>query len=247
MWYRDWFQDESYPIVYRHRDEEEARVTVDLFERTVALPPGARVLDLACGLGRHAMEFARRGYEVTGIDLSGALLRSAEEAAREGGLPIRFQCGDMRRLEEQNSYDAVVSLFTSFGYFMEESENRSVVESVARALRAGGWFMLDFFNAQFVATHLRPRDETAREGCTIIQERRISGGRIEKSISISAEGGDRSFRESVRMYTEQELRAMLEHAGLRVLHAFGGYDASPISPASQRVILFARKPAGEEE
>ncbi len=246
MWYRDWFRDEIYPVVYRHRDEEEARVTVDLFERTVPLPPGARILDLACGHGRHAIEFARRGYCVTGIDLCDALIRTAEGAAREACVPVRFRCEDMRRLQERNAYDAVVSLFTSFGYFAEESENRSVVASVARALRPDGWFMLDFFNARYVAAHLRPRDETVADGCTIVQERTIRSGRIEKSISISAEGGDRAYRESVRMYTEQELRAMLDESGFRVYRAFGGYDASPISPDSPRVILFAVKRATAE-
>jgi SAM-dependent methyltransferase len=241
MWYKDWFQDENYSTVYAHRDECEARITVDLFERIIQPTQPLRILDLACGNGRHAIEFARRGHVVTGVDLSIRLLDIAREQAANEQRHVVFQRDNMRQLSFVNAFDAVVSLFTSFGYFEDDSENNLVIASVSRALVPGGWFMLDFFHAEYVMRNLTPHDEQRRDGMTIVQERSIVDGRIDKEITISTEDGSQTFFESVRLFTFDDLRDMYEQNGFDIAHAFGDYGASEIRSDSPRVILFGRK------
>ncbi len=255
MWYKDWFQDDNYLAVYGHRDEEEARVTVDLFEQVVHPAPNFRILDLACGNGRHAIEFARRGYRVTGTDLSSILLERAQKFATEQQVDITFIREDMRHLSQTDHYDAVVNLFTSFGYFKEDDENDEVIASVARALVQDGWFMLDFLNAEHVKQTLNARDEQSSNGSRIIQERYISDDRINKKISIishdelcaTSKGvrvdipSGKEYFESVRLFTHDELINMFHRHGFEVKHQFGNYDATEYSNDSPRLILFGKK------
>ena len=241
MWFKEWFQDDRYLTVYSHRDEDEARLTVDLFERTVHPPEYYRILDLGCGNGRHAIEFARRGYRVTGIDLSLPLLNIARRQAEEEHMEILFIHEDMRRLSEFNYFHAVVNLFTSFGYFAEDRENSAVIGSVAHVLKRDGWFMLDFFNAEYVERTLIPYDEKLMDGTTIIQERSIEEKRINKTITIRNGDGENTFYESVRFFTRDELTGMLRTYGFDIMHEFGSYDGTPVQEDSPRVILFGQK------
>lgn len=241
MWYRDWFQDENYLTVYRHRDETEARATVDLFEQLVRPPAAARVLDLACGTGRHAIELARRGYHVTGVDLSPTLLDIARRQAVSERVAIRFVRDDMRRLALGESFDAVVNLFTSFGYFETDDENAKVIESVARVLVRGGCFMLDFLNAAFVIANVKSLDRTTEGETEITQVRAINNGRIEKTITLASGGDVREYFESVRLFTRDELRSMFDANGLTTVAECGDYDGSPYGIDSPRCILFGRK------
>ncbi|NNF03672.1 MAG: class I SAM-dependent methyltransferase, partial [Rhodothermales bacterium] len=183
-WYEQWFDRDEYELVYRERDESEAEQVVDLIQDRVALPAGARILDVGCGRGRHAVEFAARGFDVTGLDLSERSLSIAESRARDRGVELRLIHGDMRAPVDTDAFDLVVNLFTAFGYFERTAEHQRAVDAMATALKTGGMLVQDFLNAPYVRNTLVDRDARAVDGAEIVQERWISDDRINKEITL---------------------------------------------------------------
>jgi len=236
-WFERWFGEE-YLHVYLHRDEDEAERLVGLLAARRWVEPGERVLDLACGGGRHAEALRRRGARVTGLDLSASLLGAARR--RGGGRYVR---GDMRALPfGDGSFDAVLNLFTSFGYFVRDGEHQRVLRAVTRVLRRGGRFVLDYLNAPAVRAALVPHDEQAFGEAVVVQDRRVSddGRFVEKSIHLSDDS--RTFTERVRLFARAELERMMLDVGLRPVAALGDYEGGPSGAESPRVILLAEKP-----
>lgn len=238
-WFRDWFGRE-YLVLYPHRDRAEARQAVELLHAATGRESGARVLDLACGAGRHVVELRRMGYRATGLDLSMPMLVAARRST-DGAALAR---GDMRHLPfRARAFDIVTSYFTSFGYFDDERDDLRVLREVRRILSRGGWFLLDFMNADHVVANLRRRDRQTVSGADVVQERRLAeGGRIvEKRISIGAvdSATRREFVERVRLYRPEELGRMLETTGFAPGPRFGGYDRSAFSRLSPRCIVMA--------
>ena len=243
-WYKDWFDQDEYELVYHERDEEEAEELIDLLERVVAPAHGATVLDVGCGRGRHPRTLARRGYQVTGIDLSERVLTQARRLAQEDGLSIRFFQGDMRTPFCTACFDGVVNLFTAFGYFDEEIDHLRAVEAMAVALRPDGWLFQDFLNAPQVRSTLVPENILVKDGVKIEQRRWIEEGRINKEITFhdaDSRHHSATFRESVRLLTLDDFRALYTTAGLDLLDTFGDYAGCPHTPTSPRLILYARK------
>lgn len=233
-WFEQWFGEE-YHALYPHRDDADARRAVALIREVVAWEPGAWILDLGCGPGRHAAELARSGARVVGFDLSRAMLRRAHE--RNGAVLVR---GDMRSLPFQSgSFALAVNLFTSFGYFVDDAEHARVIRQVAAALAPGGHFVLDYLNAEQVR---RTPTRTERVGGRdVLVTRRIDEGRRFVIKEIELRDAGRRFEERVRLYGERELAALFADAGLRVVARFGNYDGAPAAPTAPRVILVGRK------
>jgi len=246
-WYEEWFDSDAYELVYDQRDLSEARRLADLIERTVEPTPGARVLDVACGRGRHSRILASRGYHVSGVDLSENALRSARRRAEREGLSVTFQQADMRALPFRADFDGAVNLFTSFGYFDDERDHQRVIDGIERALAPGGWFVQDFLNAPYLAAHLVSEDEREVEGVRIVQRRRIedepSGRRVKKQITLHRNGDTHTFSESVRLLDAADFERMYAAAGLNLMATFGDYDGHPYAADSPRLILYARKPS----
>lgn len=241
-WYRETF-GEMYAELYAHRDESEARRTVDLIESALDLRCASSVLDAPCGSGRHARELARRGHRVVALDLSTALLSSAAKAPHEG---VGFLRGDIRSLPlHANTFGAVLNLFSSIGYFASDEENLSVLGELARVCRTGGALVLDFFNEPWLRSNLVA--EGSREtpaGWVVREARRIQGTppRVEKRTVVTLpDGSTREMRESVRLFSPGELGVAMERAGIQVTSRHGGYDGSPWSEHSPRLIFMGRK------
>lgn len=238
-WYRSWFGEE-YLALYPHRDAEEAEAGVKLVLEIYGRPSGP-ILDLACGAGRHLMEFEDRGLTAIGLDLSAELLQTAAE--RRPGL--RLVRGDMRDLPfDEGSFECVTNFFTSFGYFAEPEDDRQVLEEIHRTLREGGWFALDFLNAERVREGLVEEDERQLGERRVVQRRRLEeeGRVVVKEIEILAPGGDtnRTFHERVRLYGPKELEALLREVGLEVEHLFGDYSGRSFAGDAPRCILLGR-------
>jgi len=243
-WFEQWFGEE-YHALYPHRDDEDARRAVALIRDVVTWGSGDRILDLACGPGRHSAELARWGGQVVGFDLSRAMLRRARERSR--GALVR---GDMRALPfRDGSFALAVNLFTSFGYFLDDGEHRLVVRQVAAALAPGGHFVLDYLNAEQVRRSLQLSEQGKGRAGGGTSERR-SGPRVTRRIGpdgrfvikeIELRGRARSFQERVRLYGADDLEALLAGAGLRVVARFGDYDAGAPGPDAPRVILVAAR------
>jgi len=232
-WFEQWFGEE-YHALYPHRDDEDARRAVALIQQAAPWKRGDRILDLACGPGRHAAELERLGGRVIGFDLSRAMLRRARE--RTGACLVR---GDMRALPfREGSFALAVNLFTSFGYFVDDAEHRLVLRQVAAALVPRGVFVLDYLNAEHVRRTLKLGERTAGRGVRVT--RRIDGDSrfVIKEIELRDEG--RRFEERVRLYGAEELAALLTDAGLHIVARFGDYDGGPPDADAPRVILVGR-------
>lgn len=236
-WFEQWFGEE-YLRLYRHRDDAEAEQVAELITRHVSVRD-RWVLDLACGPGRHAGQFARRGATVVGFDLSLPLLSRARHRSEPPRALVR---GDMRMLPfAGDRFDVVVNLFTSFGYFSSDAQHRLVLNEARRVLRQGGIFVLDYFNSALVRRDLVPVEERSVGRQRVVIERRITEDDrfVIKEIHLVDDG--RRFLERVRLFTRDELRALLREAGLTVRHMFGDYDGSPAADGAPRVILMAER------
>lgn len=239
-WYREWF-GEKYLSLYPHRDEEEASAAVDLVLGAFGTPEGL-ILDLACGAGRHMIEFERRGLSVVGLDLSAALL--AQARARGPGLMLVR--GDMRVVPfSDGAFETVVNFFTSFGYFVDPEDDTTVLSEIRRVLQSGGCFALDFLNADRVKENLVERDERQLDQRRVVQERTLEeGGKVvAKTIHLFDLESDQllnTYHERVRLYSQDELRAMLRRAGFEPQQAYGDYSGAATGADSPRCILVGR-------
>jgi SAM-dependent methyltransferase len=235
-WFEEWF-GEDYLRIYQHRDETEAEHVVDLISAFVAGREIRAVLDLGCGAGRHSRLLCERWWTV-GLDLSPALLKIAKREMPDAP----YVRADMRELPfGADSFDLVVNLFTSFGYFEDDRENQRVLLCVHDSLRPGGIVVIDFLNASEVRTHLVPYDERVENGITIEQTRVISPDDrfVEKRIRLRERG--KEYIERVRLLTASDLAAMLEAAGFSVDARLGDYGGGGWAETSPRTILFASR------
>ena len=242
-WYSEWF-GRKYLELYSHRDREEASRQIDQVEKLVSPARDLPVLDLACGGGRHAIELARRGYKVVGLDLSETLLEVAREAAAEEGVEIEFVHCDMRAIPFENTFGTVLNFFTSFGYFEDEEDNLEVLRGIGRALVPGGRFLIDHINREHVLANLVPEDSCQEKGRLVTQRRRFvqKTGRLEKRIMLEEGGESEEFLESVRLYTRGEFGSLAESAGLQVVDVFGALDGSEFGTESARMVVLGRRP-----
>jgi len=231
-WYERAF-GQDYLTVYARRDVASAAADVTDVMDALGLAPGHRVLDLACGAGRYSGLFAAAGLDVVGLDYSKDLLATA---ARE--VPAaRFARGDMRRLPFSRAFDAVLMFFTSFGYFDTDDEHRRVLAEVARVLRPGGGFLLDYVRREAVIEGLVPESDEVRNGYRIRSRRRITrdGSRVEKDVDLTRpDGSSLTYTESVRLYDGEEVDGMLREAGFA---AVGRIEAEP-----PRLLVTGRRP-----
>jgi len=233
-WYEEWFGDE-YLELYPHRDDAEADRAVALILGAVPFEPGWRVLDVACGPGRHARAFRNAGARCFGLDLSASLLRVAQRVtdaplirADKRYLPVR--AGTM---------DLTVNLFTSFGYFERDEEHAAALAEMVATLRPSGWFVIDLLNPPSVRAGLVPREVMRVGEADVLITRSISPDGRYVCKTIERTGGHR-FVERVRLFEAGEIGGMLERSGLAVRHRFGDYGGAPLTPTSARTILIGQ-------
>jgi SAM-dependent methyltransferase len=233
-WFEEWFGEE-YLRVYPHRDDPEAEQAVSLITRAVPFQPGWRVLDVACGAGRHARAFEAAGARCTGVDLSATLLRAARQVT---GAPLVR--ADMRQLPiRPGAMDLTVNLFTSFGYFEQDAEHTAALGEMISTVRPGGWFVIDFLNPEAVRRQLVPEETMALPGLTVQISRSVSPDGRYVCKTIRTPSGKR-FRERVRLFDAAHMSSMLEQGGVTVRKQFGDYDAAPLSVQAPRTILIGQ-------
>jgi SAM-dependent methyltransferase len=248
-WYVDFFRDGFYYYHWNLGPEERAARAaseVDFVLSALGLPEGASILDLACGEGRHSVELARRGYRVTGLDLTPLHIRLAKRAARDAGVPVSWLRADMRDIPWQGEFDAIINLFTSFGFLESDAEDEKVLHAVAQALKPGGLFLQDVVNREMIVRHLQPRGwEEAPDGTLRLEHRRIdfmNGRQHNRVLIVHPDGTPREKLIDLRMYTLNELAAMHGRAGLELLQTWGGFDGREYGMDTRRMIVLAKKP-----
>ena len=211
----------------------------------LGLKGASDVCDLACGAGRHALGLAALGHRVVGLDWSRELLAAAARGARAAGLPAVFVRGDMRRLRYRGRFDAVVNLFTSFGYFETEAEDLAVLRGVRRALRPGGVFLIDVLNKDWLLRHFSPT--FWQKSCEGDIEKAFNSLSFDEGSSRLSNhrtlylkgGGRRTTFLRFKVYDLKEMRRLLETAGLRVRRAWGGFDGRAYGKDCFRLIIAA--------
>jgi len=240
----DWFEsafDKLYPVVYAHRTVEAAQPECDFAAAKLELKPSDRILDLCCGNGRHLVHMAKHSAHCTGLDYSAALLRLARTMLQGRARLVR---ADMRRQPFVADFDVVVNFFTSFGYFMEEEDNQAAANSLGRALKPGGRFMIDFLNPAHVEESLVPESERHNGDFRILERRWIDEKlrRVNKSTVVEENNVRVSMTsESVRLYDLADLERILERAGLEITSVFGNYEGAPLTFRQPRMILIGRR------
>jgi SAM-dependent methyltransferase len=246
-WYESLFGEEYLRLWAPSLTQERTDAEMDGILRLLELPPGARVLDLCCGHGRHAVPLAERGFRVTGLDLSETFLNHARRAAAERGVEVTWLHGDMCHLPFDGEFDAGVNLFTAFGYFENEEEDLEVLRGVRRALRPGGKFLLDVMNRESLMRRFQPHSITRHEdGLLSLDERTLDPltGRVATRMTvIHADGSRHEHRWDVRVYSLTELARLLKAAGLELASYYGGLDGSPWSLERPRLAVLAIRPA----
>jgi SAM-dependent methyltransferase len=239
QWFETWFDTPYYHLLYGKRNEQEAAFFIDNLLQHLHLPAGARCWDLNCGKGRHALHLSRKGYQVTGTDLS---QQSISHAQRFENDSLRFYRHDMRNLFYANYFHAVFNLFTSFGYFRYRHEDEKVFQSVYNALLPGGHFVLDFFNPVVVLNCLKELDEQSINGVVFDIRKKIENNIIVKEITVKDQGETHHYKEEVKIFTQAELVLLAEEAGLRLDASFGNYALEPFNAeSSERLILIFAK------
>ena len=247
-WYVEFF-DRDYlrlytPLLTPERTEQEVTYIVDLLQ----LPPGSTILDLCCGHGRHSILLAQRGYRVTGLDLSQVFLDKARSDAQDAGVQVRWVRGDMRQIPFQAEFDAVINVFTAFGYLENEQEDQKVLHRVQGALKPGGLFLLDTIHRASLLRRFQPQMFVRyKDGRIVLHQHHFDmlTSRINDDIMVIEPDGTRLRRYStLRLYTLRELAQMLEAAGLRLEAHYGGLDGSDLTLDSRRLVLLSRKPQG---
>jgi SAM-dependent methyltransferase len=234
-WFEEWFGEE-YLQLYPHRNDADAEAAIGLIRSALPWQSGWRVLDVGCGAGRHARIMEQGGARVTGLDLSMSLLRRARTAttaplvrADMRQLPIRFGIMDL-----------TVNLFTSFGYFANDRQHDEALGQMLGTVRSGGWFVMDFLNANAVSAGLVPQETIALgTGPARVTRRLSSEGQYVVKVIQTPEG--RQFMERVRLLQPDLLARMIERAGGQVTTTYGSYDGAPLTAVSPRCILVARK------
>lgn len=238
-WFESWFESPYYHILYKNRNDEEAKRFIDLLLTRLNLADNAPVLDLACGKGRHSKYLHQRGYNVVGADLSAYNISEANKHAQEGLTFIRH---DMREVISGNMFDAVFNLFTSFGYFDSTDDNKRVLHAVHHELNPNGVFIIDFLNPGYVSNYLVPVESKEIDGVSFNIRKEIKDGFIYKYIEIITGGTSKTYQERVQAITQKELISMLESSNFHIVDCFGNYDLTAFQEdESPRTILIAKK------
>lgn len=243
-WYEKYFTREWMKFRDIEAMLDKASSEVDFLERALQISAPARVLDIGCGFGRHAIELAARGYVVTGIDLSPELLAEARKISIKEGVSVTWIEKDMRQIEFDAEFDAVICLFTSFGYFDSEEEDLEVLRRVSKALRRGARLVLDVENRDGLLMRYVSRDWwQTKSGDLVMEERRFDPvkGRGHTKIVLVSERRKIEHNLSIRWYSVPELERMLEDAGIRIHHLYGGLDGSEFDLDAMRLVVVGEK------
>ncbi len=236
-WFEGWFDSKYYHILYKNRDHQEAQLFIDKLYHLLELQPENKVLDLACGKGRHAIYLNKKDVDVVGADLSAQSILHAQQYEND---KLKFVVHDMREVLYEQHFDFVFNLFTSFGYFEDEKEQVKTINAIHDTLKPKGILVLDFMNVHKTIKRLVPSETKEIEGITFHLNRKVENGFIVKTISFEDQGQAYRFEERVKVITEQDFRAYVQ--SWDVLNVFGDYHLGAFEPeTSDRFILVAQK------
>jgi SAM-dependent methyltransferase len=250
---REWFDDDSfwrelYPFMFpEKRFAGTGRELDQALE--LARPKGKRALDLCCGPGRYSVALARRGFSVTGVDRTRYLLAHARRRAKAARIKIEWVRADMRDFVRPDTFDLVLSMFTSFGYFDDKREDLTVLQNMFASLRPGGTCLIDVVSKEYLARVFQPtQSETLPDGTRLVQRREIFDDwtRIRNEWTLIRKGRAKSYGFHHTVYSGQELRDQMGKAGFVDVRLYGDLGGSDYGTNAQRLIAVGRKPKAQK-
>jgi SAM-dependent methyltransferase len=238
-WYRSWFNSPYYHILYANRDHQEAELFIDRLYDKLTLHENTSILDACCGKGRHSIYLNKKGVDVTGIDLSSESIQYAKQFENK---KLHFFEHDIRNEFYTNTFDFVLNLFTSFGYFKRENENLKAIKVFSKALKPNGKLLVDFLNADKVFSSMKSKDLKTIDGIDFNIEKTIENGMIIKRIDFVDGGRHYEFKEEVKALHLQDFEKYFAAAGLTIIEKYGDYQLNDYqSNSSERLIMVAQR------
>ncbi len=241
-WFKDWFNSPYYHLLYFKRDEKEAAAFIDALIAHLSPAPNARLLDVACGRGRHSIHLSEKGFDVTGIDLSED---SIEEALQHQTDNLHFYQHDMRLPFRINYFDYAFNFFTSFGYFRTQREHDNSIRTIAQAIKSNGCFVLDFLNVRYAEDNFIPQSVKHIDDVTYHLTKWQDKTHFYKKIFIEDKKNltlPLEFTETVAKFSLGDFKRMFACHGLHIKEVFGDYGLGDYDPIkSPRLIMIAWK------
>jgi SAM-dependent methyltransferase len=245
---KEWFDDDALwravmPVLFDKMRIENASGEVDDMIALAGVRPGSRVLDLCCGIGRHSVQFAKRGFEVTGVDKTRRYLAEARRSARGFNVPVRFVLDDMLHYRKDNFYDLVISYFSSFGYFEKKDDDQEVAENVCASLVRGGKLLLDIVGKETIARNYQKKNWREEEGFLLLEERIIEKNwtGINTRWIIVKDRNRTDLNVYHRLYSAIELIDLLKQSGFSDVKVYGDIKGKPYDADATRLIAVAVK------
>lgn len=240
-WFKDWFNSPYYHQLYFKRDENEAAAFIDKLIAYLQPPAGSRMLDVACGKGRHSIQLAGKGFDVTGIDLSED---SIEEALQYQDEHLHFYRHDMRLPFRINYFDYAFNFFTSFGYFNTRREHDNAIRSIAQSVKPGGYFVMDYLNVHYAEDHTIHQSEKEIDGINFLITKWYDETHFYKKVIVEDENHNEPmiFTEKVAKFSLGDFTEMFAYQGMQIQEVFGDYAFTNYDiRKSPRLIMIARK------
>lgn len=240
-WFNTWFDTPYYHILYSNRDETEAEVFLSCLIQTMSVSQGSSILDLPCGKGRHSIFLADKGLKVTGADLSVASIELAKSHS-SGYKHLTFLVHDLRKPAWNEEFDYVLNLFTSFGYFETEAEDKAAFTTLSKALKKGGKLVIDFLNVTSAVAHLKEEEIKTIQGIEFYLKRYVQDGYIHKEIRFTADRIPYFFTERVKALSLEDFNRFFAFSDLELTDVFGNYQLEKYDALnSERLIMIAKK------
>lgn len=246
-WYKDFFQKYYLGIYRDNLTPAKTKKEVAFVVEALALPKGSKILDLCGGWGRHAIPLAKKGYKVTILDLNKKFLAIAKREARKQKVKISTVGADMRRVPFSNEFDAVINMFTAFGYLENDKEDGKVLDQVYKALKPGGKFLIDVIDRDWLLANYQPRDWRKAGHWLILENRQFNPATKRNFVKITIIDTENSKTFSTyhheRIYNFNELKKILSRHGLKTIRRYSDMDREiKNSPRqSKRLLLLAIK------
>ena len=238
-WFKNWFDSPYYHLLYHQRNDVEAELFIDNLLAYLQPEPEASFLDIACGRGRHAIYLNKKGFSVTGVDLSESNILFAQEFQQEN---LHFFVHDMRKAFTGESFDIIFNLFTSFGYFDTFEDHVLALQQFNRSAKPNSILVLDYFNTTKIMKHLAPTAHKSIQGIDFSIAKEVLNDRIVKTIAFSDKGINYSYQERVQAFLKADFEQLFVQSGWVIEDCFGDYELNPFDEVnSDRLIFICKK------
>ena len=238
-WFKDWFNSKYYHILYKNRNDQEAERFLENLCNLKYFKNQSKIIDIACGRGRHSIFLSKLGHNVTGIDLSKESIDFANKYKNE---QLKFDVADMRTCYQEQSFDIALNLFTSFAYFETQKENQESINEMKNNLKVNGLFIIDFLNINYVKKSLITEEVKIIDSIKFKIKRNVTNNYISKQINFKENNKQYDYIEKVKTYELDDFCQMLSNANCTIIDVFGNYNLEEFNKKqSNRLIIIAKR------